>query len=107
MTLPTRACPDPVASWSRSSAPRSAVRTYTSTTATSKRVGSGLCAPCVIGDPVLCVNNGLTIFGTTPDLPGGQAEAAAVPNADTSAIVIPDGVDDEQAVLLTDILPTG
>jgi len=70
-------------------------------------VGCGLCAPCVIGDPVLCVNNGLTIFGTTPDLPGGQAEAAAVPNADTSAIVIPDGVDDEQAVLLTDILPTG
>ena len=42
-----------------------------------------------------------------PDLPGGQAEAMAVPFADVFALPIPEGVADEEAVLLTDILPTG
>ena len=42
-----------------------------------------------------------------PDLPGGQAEALAVPFADFFALPIPEGVSDEEAVLLTDILPTG
>ena len=42
-----------------------------------------------------------------PDLPGGQAEAVAVPFADVFALPIPEGVADEEAVLLTDILPTG
>ncbi len=42
-----------------------------------------------------------------PDLPGGQAEAMAVPFADSFALPIPEGVSDEEAVLLTDILPTG
>jgi threonine dehydrogenase-like Zn-dependent dehydrogenase len=46
-------------------------------------------------------------FGTVPDLPGGQAEAMAVPFADTFTLPIPEGVTDEEAVLLTDILPTG
>ena len=42
-----------------------------------------------------------------PDLPGGQAEAVAVPFADQFVLPIPEGVTDEAAVLLTDILPTG
>ncbi|HEX4161388.1 MAG TPA: zinc-binding dehydrogenase, partial [Acidimicrobiales bacterium] len=46
-------------------------------------------------------------FGTMPDLPGGQAEAMAVPFADLFALRIPENVADEEAVLLTDILPTG
>jgi threonine dehydrogenase-like Zn-dependent dehydrogenase len=37
---------------------------------------------------------------------GGQAEAARVPFADVNCFKIPDGLSDEQAVLLTDILPT-
>ena len=48
-----------------------------------------------------------TAFGTMPDLPGGQAEAMAVPFADLFALPIPEGITDEEAVLLTDILPTG
>ena len=37
---------------------------------------------------------------------GGQAEAARVPFADVNCFKVPDGLSDEQAVLLTDILPT-
>jgi alcohol dehydrogenase len=70
-------------------------------------VGCGRCAPCRAGDPVICRNAGLRVFGTSLDLWGGQAEAVAVPSADASVLKIPEGITDEQAVLLTDILPTG
>lgn len=70
-------------------------------------VGCGRCAPCRAGDPVVCLGSGLRVFGTSLDLWGGQAEAVAVPSADASVLKIPEGVTDEQAVLLTDILPTG
>ena len=46
------------------------------------------------------------VFGTGPELPGGQAEAMAVPMADRFVAAIPDGIDVDQALLLTDILPT-
>lgn len=70
-------------------------------------VGCGRCAPCLAGDPVVCRTGIARAFGTSLDLPGGQAEAVAVPAADVSVLKIPDGITDEQAVLLTDILPTG
>ena len=38
---------------------------------------------------------------------GGQAEYARVPYSDIGPIVIPDGVDDEKVLFLSDILPTG
>lgn len=38
---------------------------------------------------------------------GGQAEYARVPFSDVGPIVIPDGVDDETVLFLSDILPTG
>ena len=38
---------------------------------------------------------------------GGQAELVRVPFADVGPMVIPDWLDDEDAVLLTDALPTG
>ncbi len=69
-------------------------------------IGCGHCPPCLARDPVLC-HSGWKVFGTGPDLHGGQAEAAAVPAADVFALPIPDGVTADQAVLLTDILPTG
>jgi threonine dehydrogenase-like Zn-dependent dehydrogenase len=40
-------------------------------------------------------------------LPGGQATAVAVPAADFQMLRIPEGVDDEAALLLTDNLSTG
>jgi threonine dehydrogenase-like Zn-dependent dehydrogenase len=38
---------------------------------------------------------------------GGQAEYARVPYADVGPIVVPDGVEDEKVLFLSDILPTG
>jgi threonine dehydrogenase-like Zn-dependent dehydrogenase len=38
---------------------------------------------------------------------GGQAEYARVPFADVGPLKIPDGVEDEKVLFLTDILPTG
>ncbi len=46
------------------------------------------------------------VFGS-PLLPGGQAEAARVPFADANLFRIPESISDEQALFLTDILPTG
>ena len=38
---------------------------------------------------------------------GGQAEYVRVPFSDVGPIVIPDGIDDDQVLFLSDILPTG
>lgn len=38
---------------------------------------------------------------------GGQAEYVRVPYADVGPTVIPDGIDEENALMLTDVLPTG
>jgi threonine dehydrogenase-like Zn-dependent dehydrogenase len=70
-------------------------------------IGCGTCGPCLAGQPNICLNDKAAAFGTMPDLPGGQAEAMAVPFADLFALRIPENVSDEDAVLLTDILPTG
>ena len=70
-------------------------------------IGCGHCPDCLGRDPGVCRNNGLAVFGTGPALPGGQAEAVSVPGADVFSLRIPDGLTTEQAVLLTDILPTG
>ena len=70
-------------------------------------IGCGHCAPCRAGDVVVCANAGTKVFGTSLELAGGQAEAVGVPAADASVVRIPEEITDEQAVLLTDILPTG
>jgi alcohol dehydrogenase len=70
-------------------------------------IGCGLCRPCLAGQPHVCRAGKTAAFGTTPALPGGQSEALAVPFADSFVLPIPDGMSDEEAVLLTDILPTG
>jgi threonine dehydrogenase-like Zn-dependent dehydrogenase len=70
-------------------------------------IGCGTCPACRAGDVVVCANSGTRVFGTQLDLAGGQAEAVAVPAADASVVKVPEGISDEQAVLLTDILPTG
>ena len=67
--------------------------------------GCGRCEGCVTGNPVTCLR-GMQIFGSGV-LGGGQATAVAVPSADFQLLAIPDGVDDEAALLLTDNLSTG
>jgi len=70
-------------------------------------IGCGECVECVRGRVMRCHVSPGRVFGTSPALNGGQAEAVAVPAADCALHAIPDGVSVEQAVLLTDILPTG
>ena len=70
-------------------------------------IGCGICGPCLAGRPNVCLAGQAAAFGTMPGLHGGQAEGMAVPFADSFALKIPEGVGDEEAVLLTDILPTG
>lgn len=66
--------------------------------------GCGKCPSCLIGQPGLCRK--VTAFGLSDQLNGGQAEFVGVPNADKTLHVIPDGVSEDQAILLTDALAT-
>ncbi len=70
-------------------------------------IGCGECRACAGGHPIRCERQQTRVFGNSHELPGGQAEAAAVPAADTALLHVPDGINVEQAVLLSDILPTG
>ncbi len=67
--------------------------------------GCGDCVGCADGDPVTCVH-GPKVFGSG-ELGGGQSELLAVPAADFQLLQVPDGIDDEAALLLTDNLGTG
>ena len=66
--------------------------------------GCGSCLTCLTGSAGSCKN--LTAFGLSAQLNGGQAEYVQVPNADQCLMKIPDGVSDEQAILLTDGMAT-
>lgn len=72
---------------------------------TSSVAGCGHCDGCATLDPVRCVE-GPKVFGSG-FLGGGQATAVAVPGADFQLLTIPEGIDDEAALLLTDNLATG
>ncbi|MBX7433667.1 alcohol dehydrogenase catalytic domain-containing protein [Mycobacterium sp. Y57] len=71
----------------------------------SSVAGCGHCAGCATRDPIRCVS-GPQIFGSGL-LGGAQADLLAVPAADFQLLAIPDGIDTEQALLLTDNLATG
>ncbi|MEH3140472.1 MAG: alcohol dehydrogenase catalytic domain-containing protein [Mycobacterium kyogaense] len=71
----------------------------------SSVAGCGRCAGCATSDPVRCVS-GPQIFGSGV-LGGAQAELMAVPAADFQLLRVPDGIDTEAALLLTDNLATG
>jgi threonine dehydrogenase-like Zn-dependent dehydrogenase len=73
---------------------------------------------CDNGNPADNQDVGETLYGQTmPGLfgyshmtggyAGGQAEYVRVPFSDVGPIVIPDGVDDDKVLFLSDILPTG
>jgi len=71
----------------------------------SAGTGCGRCTPCRTSRPFECVN-GARAFGLDAERNGGQAELVCVPNADMTLLSIPEGVSDEQAVLLTDAMAT-
>lgn len=64
----------------------------------------GRCRYCREGMYGQCLGGGGWILGNTID--GTQAELVRVPFADTSTYVMPAGLDDEAALMLSDILPT-
>ncbi len=64
----------------------------------------GICDACKKGMYSHCETGGW-ILGHMID--GTQAEYARIPHADTSLYHIPEGVDEEAIVMLSDILPTG
>ena len=68
----------------------------------------GHCTLCRKGWFNQCVEKGTFGHGEYfGDLGGGQAEYVVVPNADNTMEPIPDGMDDEQAIFVGDILATG
>jgi 2-desacetyl-2-hydroxyethyl bacteriochlorophyllide A dehydrogenase len=72
----------------------------------------GTCRRCLAGQGNMCegYRSGKahgTAYGISPGLNGGHAEYLEVVNADLTAAAIPEGVTDEQAILLTDALATG
>lgn len=71
----------------------------------SSVAGCGGCAGCATNDPVMC-HSGLQIFGGGM-LPGAQTDLLAVHAADFQVRKIPEGINTEQALLLTDNLATG
>jgi len=71
-------------------------------------ISDGTCAHCRAGRPSQCLGRALFGYsGVYPRLDGGQAEYVRVPHADRCLLVLPDEVDDETAIFLADILPTG
>lgn len=69
-------------------------------------VGCGACRACLSGVVSLCEFSLAACYGLSAKLQGSQAEAVRVPAADSNAIVIPDGVSAEQALMMTDALAT-
>ncbi|MBV9486326.1 MAG: alcohol dehydrogenase catalytic domain-containing protein [Frankiaceae bacterium] len=67
--------------------------------------GCGQCDGCLAGDPATCAS-GVEVFGSGV-LQGGQATSVAVPGADFQLRALPDSIDDDAALLLTDNLCTG
>jgi threonine dehydrogenase-like Zn-dependent dehydrogenase len=72
----------------------------------SAAVGCGVCRPCLSGVIARCETAGAGCYGLGPALQGCQAEYIRVPAADFNAALIPEGLTPEQALLLTDNLPT-
>src|SRR3712207_5299708 len=87
-------------------------------------IACGNCAYCRMEEFALCDNSnpnawmleglngfsGAAIFGYSHmygGYAGGQAEYVRVPFADVGPLKVPEGLDDERVVFLTDIFPTG
>jgi threonine dehydrogenase-like Zn-dependent dehydrogenase len=68
----------------------------------------GECWFCQHGQHSLCESFANLGAGMAADSPGGtQAELVRVPNADVNLLKVPEGMDDERALFVGDILTTG
>ncbi|MBY0394304.1 MAG: alcohol dehydrogenase catalytic domain-containing protein [Novosphingobium sp.] len=69
-------------------------------------VGCGRCRSCLAGVVNTCEFGMGACYGLSAALQGSQAEAVRVPAADANAVAIPEGVSEEQALMMTDALAT-
>jgi 2-desacetyl-2-hydroxyethyl bacteriochlorophyllide A dehydrogenase len=69
-------------------------------------VGCGRCRSCLAGVVHTCENNASACYGLSARLQGSQAQAVRVPAADANAVAIPEGVSEDQALMMTDALAT-
>lgn len=72
----------------------------------SAAVGCGACPSCLRGDVVRCETGSGACYGLSSKLQGSQAEAVRVPAGDFNAALIPEGVSEDQALLMTDGMAT-
>ncbi len=69
-------------------------------------VGCGACRSCLAGNVANCEFNAGACYGLSAGLQGSQAEAVRVPAADMNAVKIPEGIREDQALMMTDALAT-
>lgn len=69
-------------------------------------VGCGGCASCLAGNVLRCERDLQQCYGLSNALQGSQADAVRVPAGDFNAYPIPDGITDDQALMLTDAAAT-
>ena len=69
-------------------------------------VGCGACRSCLSGNVANCEFGAGACYGLSAKLQGVQAELFRVPAADMNAVKIPDGITDDQALMMTDALAT-
>lgn len=69
-------------------------------------VGCGACRSCLAGNVNCCESGQGSCYGISAALQGLQAEAFRIPAADANAVKIPDGISEEQALMLTDGMAT-
>lgn len=68
----------------------------------------GYCENCLNGNISHCLNGGIHGSGKEMgDLPGTHAEYIRVPFADSCLVHVPDTLEDEQVIFISDILSTG
>lgn len=72
----------------------------------SAAVGCGGCRACLGGHVARCERGMAGCYGLSHQLEGCQADLIRVPMADFNTAPIPDGLSAEQALMLTDNLPT-
>ncbi|PCG10419.1 alcohol dehydrogenase [Sphingomonas ginsenosidimutans] len=69
-------------------------------------VGCGACVHCLAGNVLKCSNDVEYCYGLSSRLQGCQAEGMRVPAGDFNAVPMPEGITPDQAIMLTDNLPT-
>ncbi|NBB16470.1 alcohol dehydrogenase catalytic domain-containing protein [Caulobacter sp. SLTY] len=72
----------------------------------SAAVGCGACPACLRGDVIRCETGSAGCYGLSSKLQGSQAEAVRVPAGDFNAALIPEGITEDQALLMTDGMAT-